>query len=492
MSEIKNEPNGTAPRLDGEAKKAAKKEIKRLQKQLLSLQQPLKNAKVPVVLLFEGPSASGKGRMISEVISELDPRGYQVYTYGSASEDAGRRPFLWRFWCDIPPRGEMSVLDHSWYAAAFDAQSHDGAQRYAEPVNVFERQLADDGYLILKFYLSISRAEQRERLEKLASDDAEAWRVDESSWRQNRSWDKHSDIASAVIESTSTPHAPWHVIENGDKVSGTLEVLRTIAESIASAIESGAPKPVHDEKRDWPLLKMPKLGEVDLSPAIADKEEYDEQLKREKKKLQKLHSLLYREQIPVVLAFEGWDAAGKGGAIRRLSWALDPRGFDVVPIAAPSPDALSRHYLWRFWREIPRDGHVVLFDRSWYGRVMVERIEGLTPESRWSMAYDEINEFEYELHRHGAVVLKFWLHIDSGTQLERFRLRESTPDKKYKITSEDWRNRDKWPQYEAAVDEMLQKTSTAYAPWCIVEGNDKRYARIKVLKTVRKALEERL
>ena len=230
---------------------------------------------------------------------------------------------------------------------------------------------------------------------------------------------------------------------------------------------------------------------MDLSPSTTE-EAYRAELKRERKKLQKLHSRLYREKVPVVLGFEGWDASGKGGAIRRLSWALDPRGFDVVPIAAPTPEELSRPYLWRFWRQLPKDGHVVLFDRTWYGRVMVERVEGLTPEARWSMAYDEINEFERELSRWGAVVLKFWLQIDQDTQLRRFEDRQSTPEKQYKITEEDWRNRKKWPQYELAVDEMLQKTSTEYAPWILVEGNDKKYARLKVLRTVRKALERRL
>ena len=236
---------------------------------------------------------------------------------------------------------------------------------------------------------------------------------------------------------------------------------------------------------------MPRLKDVDLSPSTTE-EAYRAELKRERKKLQKLHSRLYREKVPVVLGFEGWDASGKGGAIRRLSWALDPRGFDVVPIAAPTPEELSRPYLWRFWRQLPKDGHVVLFDRTWYGRVMVERVEGLTPEARWSMAYDEINEFERELSRWGAVVLKFWLQIDQDTQLRRFEDRQSTPEKQYKITEEDWRNRKKWPQYELAVDEMLQKTSTEYAPWILVEGNDKKYARLKVLRTVRKALERRL
>ena len=286
-------------------------------------------------------------------------------------------------------------------------------------------------------------------------------------------------------------HAPWHVVQNEDKTRGTLEVLRRVRDALRAALEDGAPRPLPPEQAPWPLRAMPRLKDVDLSPSTTE-EAYRAELKRERKKLQKLHSRLYREKVPVVLGFEGWDASGKGGAIRRLSWALDPRGFDVVPIAAPTPEELSRPYLWRFWRQLPKDGHVVLFDRTWYGRVMVERVEGLTPEARWSMAYDEINEFERELSRWGAVVLKFWLQIDQDTQIRRFEDRQSTPEKQYKITEEDWRNRKKWPQYELAVDEMLQKTSTEYAPWILVEGNDKKYARLKVLRTVRKALERRL
>ena len=268
-------------------------------------------------------------------------------------------------------------------------------------------------------------------------------------------------------------------------------MLTIIRDALAAAVREGAPRPVPAAVRRFPLREVPPLSAVDLSPKVSD-EDYHRELKKEKKKLQRLHSALYREKVPVVIGFEGWDAAGKGGAIRRLSWALDPRGFDVVPIAAPTPDALARHYLWRFWRELPKDGHVVLFDRTWYGRVMVERIEGLTSEVRWRQAYDEINAFEKELSDWGAVVLKFWLQIDPDEQLRRFTARQETPEKQYKITDEDWRNREKWERYEAAVDEMLQKTSTEYAPWVIVESNDKKYARLKVLKTVRKALERRL
>ena len=478
--------------LSEEEKKAAKKEIKSLQKELLALQQPLKEAGIPVLLLFEGPSTAGKGGMIARVISELDPRGYQVWSFAVPTAEEQRRCALWPFWRSLPAKGQMAVLDHGWYDRANTAllTGTAGRQELQRSINTFERQLADDGCLILKFWLNISRKEQKRRLEKLAADPAEAWRATDSAWNQNREWDKFIARMEPLLEATNTQHAPWHIVCTEDKTAATLEVLRLIQAALRAAIDTGVPKALPAE-HNWPLLPMPALRDVDLSPAISD-EDYKAALQKEKKKIQKLHSLLYREKVPVILGFEGWDAAGKGGAIRRLSWALDPRGFDVVPVAAPTREELDHHYLWRFWRELPKDGHVALFDRTWYGRVMVERIENLTPESRWRAAYDEINEFEYELSRWGAVVLKFWLQIDNETQLQRFQLRQNTPEKQYKITDEDWRNRGKWPQYEQAVDEMLQKTSTEFAPWCIVEGNDKKYARIKVLRTVRKALEERL
>lgn len=472
---------------------ACKREIKAIQKELAALQQPIKQAGLPVLLIFEGWSASGKGSIISKVISALDPRGYQVWSYADPTDEEGRRPLLWSFWRDLPPRGEMAVLDRSWYSRALTRLEEDqaAASGLVESINTFERQLGDDGYLILKFFLNISRREQKRRLEKLSDHGATAWRVTDRDWRRNREYAARAEVTELLLQATNPVHAPWHVVQNEDKTRGTLEVLRRVRDALRAALEDGAPRPLPPEQVPWPLRAMPRLKDVDLSPSTTE-EAYRAELKRERKKLQKLHSRLYREKVPVVLGFEGWDASGKGGAIRRLSWALDPRGFDVVPIAAPTPEELSRPYLWRFWRQLPKDGHVVLFDRTWYGRVMVERVEGLTPEARWSMAYDEINEFERELSRWGAVVLKFWLQIDQDTQLRRFEDRQSTPEKQYKITEEDWRNRKKWPQYELAVDEMLQKTSTEYAPWILVEGNDKKYARLKVLRTVRKALERRL
>ena len=470
-----------------------KRERKELERALEALQQPIKEAGIPVLLVFEGWSASGKGSVIARTIARLDPRNYQVFAYGPATDEEKRRPLLWPFWKGLPAKGQLAVLERSWLGRALERMEEAPEETGAlvEELNIFERQLCDDGYLLLKFFLHIGQAEQRRRLEELAGDDDTAWRVTDRDWRQNRDYVRRKEKLDLLLQAASTPHAPWHVVWNEEKGSGVLEVLRTVKEALADALVRGVPRPAPAERAPWPLLDMPRLDQVDLSPRLSDAD-YDDALKKEKKRLAKLHSRLYREKVPVVIGFEGWDAAGKGGAIRRLSWALDPRGFDVVPIAAPTKDELDRHYLWRFWRQLPKDGHIVLFDRTWYGRVMVERVEGFAPEERWRMAYDEINEFERSLARWGAVVLKFWLHIDQDEQLRRFRDRENTPEKRYKITAEDWRNREKWPAYQTAVDEMLQRTSTRSAPWIVVEGNDKKYARLKVLRAVREALEERL
>ncbi len=470
-----------------------KRERKELERALEALQQPIKEAGIPVLLVFEGWSASGKGSVIARTIARLDPRNYQVFAYGPATDEEKRRPLLWPFWKGLPAKGQLAVLERRWLGRVLERMEEAPEETGAlvEELNIFERQLCDDGYLLLKFFLHIGQAEQRRRLEELAGDDDTAWRVTDRDWRQNRDYVRRKEKLDLLLQATSTPHAPWHVVWNEEKGSGVLDVLRTVKEALADALVRGVPRPAPAERAPWPLLDMPRLDQVDLSPKVSE-DDYDAALKKEKKRLAKLHSRLYREKVPVVIGFEGWDAAGKGGAIRRLSWALDPRGFDVVPIAAPTKDELDRHYLWRFWRQLPKDGHIVLFDRTWYGRVMVERVEGFAPEERWRMAYDEINEFERSLARWGAVVLKFWLHIDQDEQLRRFRDRENTPEKRYKITAEDWRNREKWPAYQTAVDEMLQRTSTRSAPWIVVEGNDKKYARLKVLRAVREALEERL
>ena len=233
------------------------------------------------------------------------------------------------------------------------------------------------------------------------------------------------------------------------------------------------------------------LEMIDLTQKLS-KADYNEQCQDYQTQLRILGYYLYQRQRPAILVFEGWDAAGKGGAIKRLTERLDPRGYIVYPIGAPKGDDAEKHYLWRFWRRLPAQGVMAIFDRSWYGRVLVERVEGFAPVAAWQRAYSEIREFEQQLVDFGAIVLKFWMHISKEEQLARFEARETRPHKTWKLTDEDWRNREKWDQYEAAVEEMLIKTTTVQAPWTVVAGNDKRFARVQVLQTVAARLSREL
>ena len=288
-----------------------------------------------------------------------------------------------------------------------------------------------------------------------------------------------------MLSKTNTDNAPWYVIDATDKQYARYALFELMTTRLSQALEKECIcPPEEDTAKLFPMKKTPKLSQVVLTGKTVEQEEYAAKLKELQKELAKLHGKLYKKKIPVIIAFEGWDAAGKGGAIKRVGSALDPRGYEAVPVAAPSAAEKARHYLWRFWTKLPKDGHITIFDRTWYGRVMVERLEGFTPAERCAMAYKEINEFERELSDCGVIILKFWMQIDKDEQLRRFTDRMNTPEKRWKITDEDWRNREKWDLYEAAIDEMIQKTSTDFAPWTIVEGNDKKYARLKVLETV--------
>lgn len=293
------------------------------------------------------------------------------------------------------------------------------------------------------------------------------------------------------MEDTNISTAPWYIINAEKKKWAQLQVLETLCNGIDIAMQNSS-HAVPILQNVFRLVTMPKLSEISLEEKTISEEEYQAQRKELQAQLRDLHNRLYRKQVPVIICYEGWDAAGKGGNIKRITEALDPRGFEVQPIASPEPHEKARHYLWRFWNRLPKTGHITIFDRTWYGRVMVERLEGFCTENDWQRAYNEMNEFEKDLYDWGAVIIKFWVQIDKDTQLERFTARQNTPEKQWKITDEDWRNREKWDLYEKAVDEMLVHTSTTYAPWIIVEGNNKYYARVKVLKTVVDAIEERL
>ena len=482
-------------------KKECKALLKPLKEELFKLQQSIKSSKLPVMIVFEGFGGAGKGDVINSLISELDPRFFDVISNLPLDCSGNNKPFLYRYWRDIPSYGIISILNRSWYQQTVnqcfeDEISKKQLEKRYESIKTFERQLSDDGYLIIKIFLNIDKKEQHKRFEKLLNSDVTSWRVNEKDIKHNRNFDKYSEIFDNLLEKTSTVYAPWHVIDSTDKIYAKLEVLRLVVNTInarltlnATGIGGKITAKVTPEK--FEIIENKKLRDVDLSPFLDD-DKYEKELDKQQKKLYQLQNIAFVKKVPVIIAFEGWDAAGKGGAIRRVSSALDPRGYDAVPISAPQDDEAKKHYLWRFWNHVPSKGSFTIFDRTWYGRVMVEKIEKFTCEKRCSQAYQEINEFEKELYDGGMIILKFWLHISKEEQEKRFNDRKNNPEKQWKITDEDWRNRDKWDEYEKAVDEMIEKTSTTFAPWNIIEGNDKKYARIKVLKIINKTLEKRL
>lgn len=486
------------------SKKVDKKTYRRVmdeaEEKLGLLQRECKDAGIPVILVFEGMGAAGKGVQINRLIQALDPRGFDVYACDRPTEDEQMRPFLWRYWTKTPAKGRIAVFDRSWYRSVqvdrFDGLTREDKLGDAfQDILSFEKQLCDDGTVIMKFFLYIDKDEQKKRFKKLEGSKETSWRVTEEDWNRNKDFDRYLKMNEEMLEKTDTDYAPWVIIEAVDKDYAALKIVSTVMDRLEYELEHRRPEDEktaqRQESKTRERFKNGVLSGIDLSKSLTE-EEYKTRLKKLQRRLAELHSELYRLRIPVVIGFEGWDAGGKGGAIKRLTSNLDPRGYRVNPTAAPNDIEKVHHYLWRFWNSVPKAGHIAIFDRTWYGRVMVERIEGFCSEAEWRRAYQEINEMESHMANAGAVVLKFWLHIDKDEQERRFRERQANPAKQWKITDEDWRNREKWDQYEEAVNEMLIRTSTTYAPWIVVEGNDKRYARVKVLQTVVDALEKKV
>lgn len=481
------------------SEKPSEEEIKaRLEavKEKLARQQLLiKEKKVPVLVVLEGWGTAGKGYAIGQIIQNIDPRFFKVVSMQKKTEDDKRKPFLYRHFAKIPEAGQFVFLDTAWMDEITEERLHgtiseDVYANRIESVRRFERQLTDNGYLVMKFFLHISKKEQSRRIAQLEHQKDTTWRVSKKDLWQNEHYEKCMDVFSGYLKNTNMPSAPWYIIDAKSRKWRELQIMEILTQGIDIAL-SNSQMAVPLLQNVFPLERMPLLSEVPLDKTISD-EDYKKELKQLRQRLGELHNRLYRKKVPVIIAYEGWDAAGKGGNIKRITSALDPRGYEVHPIASPEPHEKARHYLWRFWTRLPKTGHIAIFDRTWYGRVMVERLEGFCSENDWKRAYHEINEFEKELHDWGAVIIKFWVQIDKDTQLERFTERQNTQEKQWKITEEDWRNRDKWDQYEQAVNEMIAKTSTTYAPWHILESVDKKYARIKAMKIVVEELEKAL
>lgn len=475
-------------------KEELKGRLKARRDELFAKQMTIKDKKLPVHIIIEGWGTSGKGTLISNIIKNIDPRFFKVFNVSKRTPEQDRFPFIKRYYDMIPEQGQISIWDGAWMSdltASKSAGKDEECTKKLKSIKCFERQLVEDGYLVIKLFLHISKKEQKKRIKDLLADKNTRWRISDNDLNQNKDYDKRMSYFGQFIKETDSTYAPWHIIDGSSENWAALQALDVINEALETAFSNSSISfPVL--QNTFELNKTSNLSDISLDDKTISEEEYEKKLEVLQDKLHELHYELYRKKIPVIIAYEGWDAAGKGGNIKRIAAALDPRGYEVHPIASPEPHEKARHFLWRFWNRLPKDGHIAIFDRTWYGRVMVERIEGFCSENDWKRAYNEINEFEKELVDWGAVVIKFWVQIDKDTQLARFTERQNTPEKQWKITDEDWRNRDKWDLYETAVDEMIKKTSTTFAPWYVLESNDKKYARIKALETVIECIERKL
>lgn len=481
--------------------------LPKLRSALLNTHFGLRGQKFPVIVIVSGADGAGKGELVHRLNEWLDPRGVETHAFWDTSDEERERPPYWRFWRAMPGRGRIGIFFGSWYTAPIIRRVYGeikGSQFDIEldRIVAFEQMLVDDGAVFVKLWLHLPKKEQEKRIRKLEADG----RAAPDDWEHYERYDKFTKISERALGRTDSSDAPWHVIEATDRryrelTAGTILLdamqskLKAVAEAVAA--KSAAKRPVAAKPaKGRTATSAPEptesvLGHVDLSQRLTDAE-YKRQLEQQQRKLTKLAWAALEKKRSMVMVFEGWDAAGKGSASRRVTQAMDPRLYRVVGFAAPTDEERAQHYLWRFWRHLPRAGYCTIFDRSWYGRVLVERVEGFAPESDWSRAYHEINEFEEQLAGHGIVVNKFWLHISKEEQLRRFKERQTVAYKQYKITDEDWRNREKWPDYQRAVDDMVARCSTELAPWTLVAGNDKRFARVQILETVVRRLEETL
>lgn len=505
-----------------------------LQTRLYDMEQALFEARIPALFVFEGWAGAAKVRTLSVITRRLDPRGLRVYPITPPRTYEMQYPWLYRFWLKTPSYGQIAIFDRSWYRQALGERVREVVsvaewRARCEDIVAFERQLADDGVVIVKFWLHISRREQGRRFKKLLRSKTTAWQVTEEDLWQHRHYERVRDAVEDMIARTDTPYAPWIVLPATSGHYARVAAFEAILSALEARIgrrpvvdvDAGTREDLLDSRgtsfrRSLDVLRtrgarpttvallgngaaaMPPLPisvsilrRVDLSRKL-DPRTYSRKLDKLQAKLRLLGFQVYLQKRPVVVVFEGWDAAGKGGTIQRITEKLDPRSYVVHAIAAPTGDDKAHHYLYRFWRRLPPRGQIAIFDRSWYGRVLVERVEGFARPEEWQRAYAEINEFERQLVEFGTIVVKFWMHLSPEEQLRRFEERQSIPYKAWKLTEEDWRNREKWPQYEAAADEMLLRTSTPAAPWTIVEAEDKRFARIKALRTLVRRLEAEL
>lgn len=474
-------------------KETFRRELPRLRERLLRAQQQLPAAEQAVVIVLAGVEGSGKTEVTNRLLTWLDARGVQTWAAQEPTDEERERPPMWRYWRILPPRGRMAILLGSWYTdplrdRVFRRLAPNPFSRALDRIIEFERMLCNEEVLLIKIWLHLSREAQRERLRRLAADPRQSWRVTPNDWKFAARYKRLRRTAEEMLRRTSLPAAPWHILGAADERFRDLAVGQTVLDALETHLQErksrSTPGCVPDQPRP---PDVNPLRDLDLRRKLPE-DEYERKLERRQAQLARLTRRLHEQGRSMILVFEGPDAAGKGGTIRRLTAAMDARDYQHIAVAAPTDEERAHPYLWRFWRHLPRRGRVTIYDRSWYGRVLVERIEGFCSREAWERAYDEINAFEAQLADFGILILKFWMQISPREQLRRFRSRMITPYKQYKLTEEDWRNRRKWNAYQAAACDMIRRTHTAHAPWVLIEAEDKNWARIRVLKTVVRAL----
>ncbi len=472
------------------------REVPALREALLEAQYDLHQQKrSAVIVLINGIEGAGKGETVKLLSEWMDPRLIEVRTFDQQTDEELAHPPAWRYWRQLPAKGRMGVFFGNWYSQMLQGRVHgrfkdavlDQAINGAERL---EKMLCNEGAVIFKFWFHLSKKQMKARLKALKDDPLHSWRISPLDWQQSETYDRFVRFGERVIRRTSRDYAPWNIVEGVDPYYRSLTVGKILLEGLQAALNE--PKTKVRATHVAPLTEtqdgLSLLDCLDMTQHL-EKDDYQEQLITEQARLSGLMRDKRMRRHALVSVFEGNDAAGKGGSIKRVAAALDPRQYNIVPIAAPSEDERAQPYLWRFWRQIPGRGKFTIFDRSWYGRVLVERVEGFCTPADWMRAYGEINDFEEQLRDAGVIVVKFWLAIDKDVQLERFHEREEIPFKRFKITEEDWRNREKWDVYRKAVCDMVDRTSTEISSWTLVEANDKRWARVKVLRTINEALE---
>jgi polyphosphate:AMP phosphotransferase len=480
-------------------KTAYRRQEPKLRQSLLEAQyELLRGGRFATLILIAGIEGAGKSETVNLLNEWMDPRHIEVNGFGPPSDEESERPRLWRYWRALPPRGKIGIFFGGWHTEPVmdRVQGRIDSARFEQEMSEIlrlERMLVDEGVLLLKFWFHLSKPQQKKRLRQLEKDPVTAWRVTGDDWDLYRHYDDFAAVCEPFLRRTSTAEAPWLVIAGAEERYRSLTVGRTLLAALRERID----EPPADRLPDRSPPLPPAVDRLNVLRALQlerpmTRADYARQLEEWSGRLNRLYRDPRIRQMAVIAVFEGSDAAGKGGAIRRVTRALDARSYHTVSVAAPSEEERAQPYLWRFWRHAPRRGRLLIFDRSWYGRVLVERVEGLCREPDWMRAYSEINDFEQQLARHRVMVVKFWLAISKEEQYLRFRARESTAFKRFKITAEDWRNRRKWVEYEKAVCDMVDRTSTGVAPWTLVEADNKYFARIRVLRTLVESIEAAL